>query len=184
MRLTRTQWTLAIFVVASVAVQFWAHKTYRAAPSPAIERGDAAPNFTLESLDGSQLSLSALRGQLVILDFWATWCAPCRSEFAALEAWRERESSTGLLDSVVVVAVNTGEERAEVERFTQEHKISFAVALDPDGDLAATYGVRSLPTLVLIDEAGNVARIRVGYDAMVGKELSGWIRREREAATP
>ena len=184
MRLTRTQWTLAIFVVASVAVQFWAHKTYRAEPSPAIERGDAAPNFSVQGLDGSQLSLSALRGQLVILDFWATWCAPCRSEFAALEAWRERELSTGLLDSVVVVAVNTGEEREEVERFIKEHAIPFAVALDPDGDLAAKYDVKSLPTLVLIDEAGTVAKIRIGYDPMVGKELSGWIRREREEPTP
>jgi len=183
-RVTRTQWVLAIFVIASVAVQYWAHSTYRAAPSTSIDRGDAAPGFSIERLDGSELSLAALRGQVVILDFWATWCAPCRSEFVVLEKWRENEASTGLLDSVVVVAVNTGEDRRLVERFTEANKISFTVALDPDGDLAAEYGVTSLPTIVIIDRQGNVAQTRVGFDPMVGMELSSWLRQEREGAAP
>jgi thiol-disulfide isomerase/thioredoxin len=183
-RFTKTQWALAAFVVASIAVQYWAHKEYRAAPSNAIDRGDDAPGFAVERLDGGEISLASMRGRIVILDFWATWCAPCRSEFVALEKWRENESSSGLLDSVVVVAVNTGEERGLVERFVKEHEISFTVALDPDGDLAAKYGVTSLPTLVLIDRKGRVAQTRVGFDPMVGMGLSSWLRENQKVATP
>src|SRR5262245_39994573 len=147
------------FLIASIAVQWWAHHTYRggSSASAAIKRGEAAPGFSIERLDGSELSLASLRGQVVILDFWATWCGPCRSEFVTLESWREKEASTGLLDSVMVVAINTGEDRQLVERFVEKNEISFVVGLDPNGDLAAKYGVASLPTLIIIDRQGNVA---------------------------
>ena len=183
MRLNRTQLTLALFAIASVAVQWWAHATYRGDSSTSIKRGESAPGFAVERLDGSELTLASLRGNIVILDFWATWCAPCRSEFAALEKWREEESTTGLLDSVVVVAVNTGEDRGLVEHYVEKNKISFTVALDPDGKLAAQYGVTSLPTLIFIDRKGKVAKTQVGFDPMVGGKLSHWLADQREEAT-
>jgi peroxiredoxin len=84
---------------------------------------------------------------------------------------------------VVVVAVNTGEGRGLVENYVAKNKISFTVALDPDGDLAAQYGVTSLPTLVVIDPKGNVAKTQVGFDPMVGDKLSRWLGERREEAT-
>ncbi|HEY8343077.1 MAG TPA: thiol-disulfide oxidoreductase ResA [Calditerricola sp.] len=124
-----------------------------------MEKGKAAPDFTLQTVDGKPLTLSDLRGQAVVLNFWATWCPPCRREMPALQAAYEAYREKG----VVVVGVNFGESRATVRGFLSRHGVTFPVVLDQDQNITTkVYGVKTFPTTVLIDSRGMVQAIHVG----------------------
>ena len=163
---------LLAFLIASIAVQWWAHATYRWADTAPRMAGKRAPEFTLTALDGSSVSLEQFRGRLVILEFWASWCGPCREEFVALKKWRDEQAQTGLLDSVVVFSVNMGEEREVVESFARRHAVPFPVLLDPDQSVSGRYGVRSLPTILFIEPKGRVAHAMSGYSSDIGAQLT------------
>src|SRR5437763_5019702 len=112
-----------------------------------------APDFTLSTPSGASLSLAALRGKVVLLNFWATWCVPCRKEMPALEALYQRYKDRGL----EVVAISLDKlPAAPVEAFVKQMDVTYRVALDPSWATARTYGVRGLPATFLIDRAGNV----------------------------
>lgn len=118
-----------------------------------------APDFTLPALLGGIIRLADLRGQVVLLNFWATWCVPCRAEMPALEALYQRYKDTGL----EVLAVNMDTlSTASVEAFVQEVRVTFPIVLDPAWSTARLYQVRGLPTTYLIDRAGNVVVREVG----------------------
>jgi len=111
-----------------------------------------APGFTLPRPDGPPLSLADLRGTVVFLNFWATWCVPCRDEMPALEklyrAYRER--------SFTVVAVNVRESKDTAAPFLREVRVTFPAVLDGDGAVARLYAVRSLPVSLLVDREGRI----------------------------
>lgn len=118
------------------------------APKPAI--GVEAPDFVLEMAGtGEHVRLSDFRGQTVILNFWATWCVPCRTEMPDLQAAYED-------DDVLVLAVNQQESDAAVERFVDEFDLSFPVILDREGSVRAHYNVIGLPATFFIDPDGVV----------------------------
>jgi peroxiredoxin len=124
-------------------------------PTPVPDRvaeGQPAPEFTAETASGEQVALSDYAGRPVILNFWATWCAPCRVEMPALQAASERYADQG----VVVLAVNALESRDQVTGFMDELGLTFPVVLDPDGEIIDLYEVRVFPTTVLIDADGVV----------------------------
>src|SRR5256884_8100570 len=119
-------------------------------PRPA---GFPAPDFTLPTLSGVPIRLAELRGKVVLLNFWATWCVPCRTEMPILEALYQRYKDRGL----EVLTVNLDmRSTAGVEAFMQEVGVTFRVGLDPSWSTAQAYRVLGLPTTYLIDRAGNV----------------------------
>jgi thiol-disulfide isomerase/thioredoxin len=125
---------------------------------PAVA-GRAVPEFRAKTLDGAAIDLAALRGKVVLLDFWATWCAPCRRDLPIVEKLHREFRAKGL----VVVGVNVGEERDTVTKFLQTAGISYPIVLlSSDHGLVAGLSVNAFPTVVLVDRDGKVAAYEVG----------------------
>ncbi len=112
----------------------------------------AAPDLALEGMDGHLLHLSDLRGRVVFLNFWATWCGPCRQEMPAMERLHRTFERRGL----AVLAVNFGESRSDLQEFTRALSLSFPVALDAQTDAAHAMGIRGLPVSILLDRDGRI----------------------------
>lgn len=127
---------------------------------PAAEEGRAAPDFVLHTLGGGTIRLSDLRGQVVLLNFWATWCGPCRQEVPELVQAYAAERDRGL----VIVAINLQEQEDKVRDFAEAFGMQFPIALDRTGEVASAYRVQGsgLPTSVFIDRQGVVRTVRYG----------------------
>ncbi len=120
-------------------------------------RAVQAVGFDLQDLAGTTHSLDSYRGSVVFLNFWATWCAPCRIEMPAMQALHERLADTA---EFAMIAVNLQEDAARVRGFADELELSFRILLDSSGEIAATYGARTLPMSYIIDKDGSIlARI-------------------------
>jgi cytochrome c biogenesis protein CcmG/thiol:disulfide interchange protein DsbE len=118
------------------------------------EQRFAAPGFTLQSLTADAVSLSDYQGKVVLLNFWATWCMPCRQEMPGMERLWKKYQDQGL----VSLAVSTDEgSPARVQSFVKKLKLSFPVALDPDSKASDLYQVSGLPVSFLIDQQGRIA---------------------------
>jgi len=128
-------------------------------PPPPRLASFPAPDFTLSTLSGASIRLLDLRGKVVLLNFWATWCVPCRTEMPTLEALYRRYKDRGL----AVLAVNIDMlSTAGVEAFVKEVAMTFQIVLDPSWSTARAYRVLGLPTTYLIDRVGNVVVREVG----------------------
>jgi cytochrome c biogenesis protein CcmG, thiol:disulfide interchange protein DsbE len=127
-------------------------------PPPAGEVGQPAPDFTLERPDQASLRLADYRGSVVLLNFWATWCTPCRAEMPEIEQVYQANRARGFQ----VLAVNLQEGAAEVQPFMSELGLSFPALLDRDGTVSRLYRARALPSSFLIDRSGTVQYIRIG----------------------
>jgi peroxiredoxin len=120
-------------------------------PSGSLAVGELAPDFLLAYADGNQVKLSDLRGRPVILNFWATWCGPCRVEMPDLVRAYQEHADEGL----VVIGVNFQEGDPQIQEFAEEYAIPFPLAADA-GDVARAYQVRVMPSSYFIDKAGKV----------------------------
>ncbi len=118
----------------------------------------AATDFTLATLDGKTSSLGAMKGKLVVLNFWATWCPPCRSEMPAMQVLYEKLKDRGF----VVLAVDLAEEAAVVRDYVKQNNLTFPVLLDASGEVGGIYGAQSIPTTYLIDQYGYVLGRGIG----------------------
>ena len=118
----------------------------------------AAPNFTLSSADGQQVSLQQYRGKVVFLNFWATWCIPCREEMPALERLHQKYQSQDL----AVLSIDLKESADQVKAFFQKHGLSFPALLDQDGSVFRDYLVAGMPTTYLIGRDGIMLARGVG----------------------
>ena len=105
------------------------------------------------------LDLSAFKGQVVYVDFWASWCAPCRQSFPWMQAMKEAYGSQGLN----VVAVNVDASRADAEKFLQQFHPNFDIRFDPEGSLAEKFKVEGMPTSVVVDRHGVVRYTHIGF---------------------
>ena len=121
-------------------------------------KGIAAPDFTLEDLSGKRVSLKQFRGRVVFLNFWATWCVPCREEMPAMEKLHRELKDEGL----EVVAVNFKENSQQVRKFFDELGLTFTALLDKDGAVSEEYGVWSLPLSYFIDRRGEFVGKAIG----------------------
>jgi len=128
------------------------------APVEGTQAGNLAPDFQLQNLDGQTVSLSNLRNKPVLINFWATWCSPCRSEMPYIqeiyEEWADKE--------LVVLAINIGESSSKAEEFMQSNNLSFTVLLDTKQDVAQKYNIQYIPTTFFIDKDGII------QDKMIG----------------
>ncbi len=129
-----------------------------ATPAPAPIVGAPAPNFELENLDGEGVSLTSLHGQVVLINFWATWCGPCVVEMPALEQQYQTFKDTGF----TVLAVNVDEPLPDVSAFAIEYDLTFSILLDPGAVVNDLYRVRAYPTTFLIDRDGYIRRLHIG----------------------
>ena len=116
-----------------------------------------APDFELETIDGSTIRLSDMRDKYVILNFWATWCGYCVIEMPDLQKLQEEHK-----DDLLVLAVNVGESKEAVQKFMDENNLNLTVVLDEKMNVANTYGIRSYPTTISVNKKGEAIRGYVG----------------------
>jgi len=127
-----------------------------ASSAPTI--GAPAPDFRLPRLGGEELALSSLKGKAVVVNFWATWCGPCRDELPLLADLARRYPASEL----TVLGVNVQEGEAVVRPFAEEMGITFPLVLDKTGEVVKRYRLRGLPTTVFIDRAGIIRAVYLG----------------------
>lgn len=132
--------------------------------------GGLAPEFEAAELDGDVFRLSQARGRIVLLNFWATWCDPCRAEMPLLQARSRDFESAGLQ----VVGVNFDEPENEVRAFQDELGLTFRIVLDPGGQVQALYKVLGYPTTFFVDEVGVIRFVHIG--SMDADQLDGYLR--------
>ena len=133
-----------------------------------VKVGQAAPEITLPALVGGEaVTLSSLSGKVVYLDFWASWCGPCRLSFPQLEALRQELGGQGF----EVYAISVDEVREDALGFLEELPVSYPVLIDTAGSTPQTYGILGMPTGYLIDRNGIVRHVHQGYKKSDGAKL-------------
>ncbi len=121
------------------------------------QAGKAAPDFELELLDGSRVRLSNFAGHPILINYWATWCPPCREELPLIQERLDKYSP-----DLVVLTINAGEDPKTIRNFIQQKAFSFHVLLDPEWKAEALYGIYAYPTTVFIDRDGLIQARYVG----------------------
>ena len=129
-----------------------------------VKEGDNAPNFTLKNLDGKEISLNQFRGKHILVNFWATWCGPCKIEMPSLEALYERFKDRNF----VLLAISNDMFGANIVKpFVKAHNINFPVLLDQRLKVSNAFGVVSLPTTFMIDPQGKIIGALFGAEDWV-----------------
>ena len=141
-----------------------------AGAAPAADPGEMAPAFNLAG-KGGKVALEAYRGKFVYVDFWASWCAPCKRSFPWMGEMQRRYADKGL----VVVAINVDANRPDAERFLASTPAPFTVAFDPSGDTPREYAIKGMPSSVLVDPAGRIVFKHAGFTGDTPRELDAKI---------
>lgn len=131
-----------------------------------------APGFALPTRDGASIGLAELRGQVVMINFWASWCGPCRQEFPVLDQIYRKYRPMGF----ALLAVNVESDRSDAERFLAATPVSFPIAWDADNTVSGIYGVSAMPTTVIVDRKGRVRFAHRAYKPGDENEYLNWIR--------
>jgi len=128
--------------------------------SPSPREGFLAPDFTLDTLQGEKVTLSDLRGKIVIINLWATWCPPCRAETPALENSYEQYKDSGVV--ILGVDLTNQDLESDVIAFVQEFGLTYPILLDRDGSVSALYQLKGLPTTFFVNREGIIRTVVVG----------------------
>jgi thiol-disulfide isomerase/thioredoxin len=164
MRKTRIALAASSLLLALALAPRWAR---------AVEPGQAAPAFSAHALESdATLSLSAYRGKVVYLDFWASWCGPCQTAMPLLESLRSEFPA----DQFQILAVNVDQDGEKAKSFLARHKVGYPSVSDPEGRLPASYGLKTMPTSYIIDRNGVVRYVHAGFRANDIDELRGQIQ--------
>jgi cytochrome c biogenesis protein CcmG/thiol:disulfide interchange protein DsbE len=163
MRLSRSFDLLAIGLLILGAIWIFAS---RVSPSDlqqsqaAPQTGFLAPDFTLTTLDGESITLSDLRGHPVLVNWWASWCLPCRAEMPAMQRVYERYQDAGFI--VLAVNATTQDSRGAAQAFVDEYGFTYPILLDLDGGVAFTYRLRAFPSSYFINADGVISEVVLG----------------------
>ena len=131
-----------------------------------------APEFSLATPDGKTIALAELRGKVVFLNFWATWCPPCRVEMPSMEQLHKELKDKGL----AILAIDIGESPKQVARFMKEFRLTFPALLDVNSEVSSRYRVQGLPTTFLVDRNGSVIGAAVGARDWASRDGKALIR--------
>lgn len=145
---------------------------------PTLEIGQAAPNFKLQDLTGQQVSLNEFKGKIVLLDFWATWCGPCRMTMPVVESLQKEYAGT-----MVLLAVNLQEPHDIVRDYIRAHGIHSRVLLDEDGAVGTMYGAEAIPMQILIDKQGIIRFVMAGFSPRMASQFRNEINKLQSAGS-
>lgn len=124
-----------------------------------LKVGDAAADFSLSSRTGETVSMAGLKGQVVLLNFWASWCGPCRQEFPLLDTIHKKYRKLGF----TVIGLNVEPDAKDAEEFLKQNPVSFPIVYDPNDDVSKRYGIGGMPSVALIDRKGIVRWMHKSY---------------------
>jgi peroxiredoxin len=134
---------------------------FAAAPVWALKEGSVAPEIALQDLSGKQLKLSALKGQVVLVDFWASWCGPCKEELPVLDGFYKKYRSKGLM----ILGVGLDRDAGKLHKFLRALPLTFPVVHDASGKVADAYAPPKMPSSYLIDRRGLIRHLHAGFRA-------------------
>lgn len=149
---------IALLILVLIITAIFSGCTRTDEPAAAVKIGEAAPDFTLLDVEGRSVTLSSLRGKVVLLNFWATWCPPCRAEKPTME--RLSEALSG--EDFIVLAVNTENDLGAVREWVSRNPYSFPILLDNEGVVQTRYRVFRFPETFLIGKDGKVLQHYIG----------------------
>lgn len=161
---------MALWLVAGTTLAAETGKNQTLSP---VAKPFAAPEFALRGEDGKTYRLADYRGKVVVLNFWATWCPPCRDEMPSME--RAHEKLKG--ENIAILAINVGEDANTIFAFTGQYPVSFPLPLDVDGSVTRKYPVVGLPTTFIIDPQGNVTYRAIGGRDWGSDQILGQLRK-------
>lgn len=139
----------------------------------AVAQGKAAPQWVLPGIDGQPVKLSDYRGQVVMLNFWASWCKPCREEMPLLDALQRRYSAIGF----TVVGVNVDQNSTNGKKMLKNSPVGFPVVFDKENTTLEQYGVEAMPSTYMIDRKGNIRYVHRGYKRGDDAKYNNYIRK-------
>ena len=129
---------------------------------------EVAPRFVVDGFRGGEIRLDELDGQVIYLDFWASWCGPCVKSFPFMEELQQTYGDKGL----TVIAINMDQERDSAESFLDEYRVTFSIGSDPSGSLAEDFGVIGMPTAFIIDRNGVIRKTHSGFKSKDKKKIT------------
>lgn len=176
---------LAVLAGYALYNQFWKEEKQEVVQQPKVEEvlakqgleiGKEAPDFELQALDGSKVKLSDLKGKKVILNFWATWCPPCKQEVPEMQAFYEKHKEDVVILAVNATALERGGTRVQenVKSFASEYGVTFPILFDSTSEVSDTYRVIVLPTSYFVDTKGVIRQKSIG--AMTEEYMEKTIR--------
>ncbi|MDO6773959.1 TlpA disulfide reductase family protein [Shewanella sp. 3_MG-2023] len=155
---------IALFTLFTLSVSIQAN---------ALSEGDMAPDFTLKNMQGENLKLSEQRGNIILINFWASWCGPCRKEMPVLQKLEDKYRDLG----VAVWGVNVEQENQAGKDFLADLNLSFDIFFDETNSLSETYDVKAMPTTVIVDRDGKVRYVFLGYQEGYEKKYAAAIKK-------
>lgn len=145
-----------------------AHGQYEKTPWPITQK---TPPFLLKDVNGREYKAETLRGKKVVLNFWATWCAPCKEELPSLQIFSDLQNP----EQVLVLTINVKEPPSRAQRFMQNYQINLPLISDPQGEWAQKFGVKVYPTTLLLDTQGQIKWRVMGEVDWTSAEPQAWV---------